>query len=130
SAGKLQDLAVLLLPQRKILEQPLDQSRIRLLAEKSAAVAHRIPHGLEGLDMQFLRHKPDQGACGAIVADDVMALHADGAAGRIDEAADDGNERRLARAVRSEEREDFAVHDLEVDRVKGGKPRIIDLGKL
>src|SRR5208282_6610118 len=64
---------------------------------------------------QLLRHQTDQRASGAIVRDDVMAGHRDAAAGRIDDAADDADQRRLAGPVRTEQRENLAVAYLQVD---------------
>ena len=64
---------------------------------------------LERVGVQFLRHQADQRARGAIVGDDVVAVDRDGARGRIDDAADDADQRGLAGAVRAEQREDLAA---------------------
>src|SRR5208282_372543 len=76
---------------------------------------------------QLLRHQTDQRASGAIVRDDVMAGHRDAAAGRIDDAADDADQGRLAGAVRAEQRENLAVAYLQVDvleRLEAGGVRL------
>jgi hypothetical protein len=45
----------------------------------------------------------------------VAAVHRHRAAGRIDDAADDADQRGLAGAVRSEQRENLAAPDVQVD---------------
>ena len=62
---------------------------------------------LERVGRQFLRHQTDHRAGGAIVAHDVVAIDEHGAAGRVDDAADDADQRRLAGAVRPEQRRRF-----------------------
>ena len=54
-------------------------------------------------------------ARGAVVRDDVMAVDRHGARGRLDDAADDADQRGLAGAVRAEQREDLAAADVEID---------------
>src|SRR5579875_79114 len=51
----------------------------------------------------------------AIIADDVISADRDAAARRIDDAADDADQRGLAGAVRTEQREYLAVLDVEID---------------
>src|SRR5581483_278223 len=64
-----------------------------------------------------------------IVAADIVPVRLDRAAGRRDDAADDRDERRLARAVRAEQGEDLAFLDLEADVAKRLMAAGIDLGK-
>ena len=93
------------------------------LAEQPAAERERVPHRLEHVGGELLRHEPDLGARRAEVAHDVVAVRRHGAGRRGDDAADDVDERGLAGAVRSEQREDFAATDFEIDvleRVKAG----------
>jgi hypothetical protein len=52
------------------------------------------------------------------------------ALGRVDDAADDADQRRLARAIGSQQREDLAAADLEVDTLQGLKARREGFGKL
>ena len=73
---------------------------------------------------------PDRSWTGRpVVGDDVVTADGDLAFRRINDAADDGDERGLARAVRSEQGEDFGLADLEVDVLEGMKPAGIGLGK-
>jgi hypothetical protein len=53
--------------------------------------------------------RPMAVARGAKVRHDVVAADGDGRRRRIDEAADDADQRRLAGAVRAQQREDFAA---------------------
>jgi len=50
------------------------------------------------------------------------------AVGGIDDAADDADQRRLARAVRPEQREDFAALDVQADILERLESRRILLG--
>src|SRR5208337_5027979 len=79
---------------------------------------------------QFLRHKPDQRAGGAVFADDVMAGDQHAAARRLDDAADDADQRRLAGAVRAEQRENLAAANLKADvleRLKAGSVNFVKM---
>ena len=53
----------------------------------------------------------------------------DPARGRRDDAADDADQRRLAGAVRAEQREDLALADLEVDALQRLQARGVGLGQ-
>jgi hypothetical protein len=118
AAGQRDDLGVLLVPQRQILQHLLDMIGVLRLAEQAAAEADGRPHRLERVGVQFLRHQPDQGTRGAIIGVDVMAVDGDAAFAQIGDAADDADQRGLAGAVRPQQREDFAALDLEVDAVE------------
>src|SRR5690606_32990668 len=107
-----------------------DQCRIARLAEQAAAEADRRPYRLEGVGGQLLRHEADAGARLPVVADNVEAVDGDGAGGRVDEAADDADQRRLAGAVRAEQGEDLAAIDVEVDalqRPEAGRVGLVEL---
>src|SRR6186997_3395326 len=93
--------------------------RIRRLAEQATAETDRTPDALERVGMQFLRNQADFRSRRAIVADDVMAVGDDGPFARRDDAADDVDQRRLARAIGTEQREDFATPDLQIDMLEG-----------
>src|SRR4051812_47640848 len=61
----------------------------------------------------------------------VMARDRHGAGGGVDEAADDADQRGLARAVRTEQREDLAAVDVEIDaleRLKAGRIGLREIG--
>ena len=74
AARERHDLAVLLVPQRQVLEHLFDVGGIGRLAEQSAAEGHRRPHRFEGVGGQFLRHETDHRARGAVVGDDVVPV--------------------------------------------------------
>jgi hypothetical protein len=122
AARKLAQHAVLLAPQRQFLEDALDKRRIRLFAVDAAGKVHRVPDRLEHVGRQFLRHQPDLRTRLAEVPDDVVAADQHLAGRRIDETADDRDQRRLAGAVRAEKREDLAFLDLQVDALQRLEP--------
>src|SRR6266849_339181 len=74
-----------------------------------------MEHGLEGIGRQLLRHEADHGARGAVVGDDVVTVHPYAAFARIDDPADDADQRRLPRAVGTEQSEDLSTADVQVD---------------
>src|SRR3546814_20921307 len=61
----------------------------------------------------LLRHDAEQATCRAKIAHGVVAEHADGALGGVDQAGNDADQRRLAGAVRPQQCEEFAAADLE-----------------
>ena len=115
AAGQRDDLGVLLVPQRQVLQHLLDMGGVFRLAEQAAAEADGRPHRFERVGVQFLRHQPDQRARRAVIAVDVMAADGDAAFAQIGDAADDADQRGLAGAVRPEQRKNLAAPDLEVD---------------
>src|SRR4029078_5892472 len=76
---------------------------------------HRAPDGIEGVGGQFLRYQADQRARRTIGADDVVTGGGAAARAGLDDVADDADQRRLARAVGTQQREDLAAAYLEVD---------------
>src|SRR5213075_735605 len=69
----------------------------------------------------------DQLTRGAIIGNDVVAVDEDVTLGRIDDAADDADQRRFPRAVRPQQREYFAAANVEVDVFQGLEARRISL---
>ncbi len=118
AARQVDDLLVALVEQREVGKHFLDLRVVARLAEQAARERDRSPHRLEGVDMHLLRHQPDQAARGAVVAHDVVPADRDAAAAGVDNAAHDGDQRRLAGAVRPQKSEDFALHDVEVDALQ------------
>src|SRR5690606_32164348 len=99
------------------------------LAVQSAREAHRRPDAFEGVGRQLLRHQSDLRACGAVVADDVVAVRGHATAAGRDDATDDADQRRLAGAVGTEQGEDLAAPDLQVDRLERLETRRIRLAE-
>ena len=130
AARQRHDLVVLLVPQRQVAQHLFQVRRVRRLAEQAAAELHRRPDALERVGGQLLRHQPDFGARRAEVAHDVVPVGRDLAGGRVDDAADDVDQRRLAGAVRPEQREDLAAADLEVDAFERLEARGIGLDQI
>ena len=116
-----------LVPQRQRLQHLLDVGGVGRLAEEAAAERDGVPYGLEGVGGQLLRDEADHGAHAAVVASDVAAVDRHRARRGIDDAADDGDERRLAGAVGAEQREDLAAADVEVDILQGLEARSVRL---
>ncbi len=113
AAGKFHDLGVALFPQRKIAQHFFDVGRVRLEAEQPTAEVHGVDHALERVRVQLLRHEADLFARLFIIGDDVIAVGDDRACREVHDPAGHVDERRLAGAVRTQKREDFALHDVE-----------------
>ncbi len=77
--------------------------------------------------MKLLRHQADLGPGGAIVADDVVAVDLDLAAGGGDDPAHDADQGRLAGAVGAEQGEDLALGDVEADAFQRLMPAVVAL---
>ncbi len=124
--GQRHDLRILFLPKRQVAQNLLDVSGIRGLTEQPPAEGNRVPHGLEHVGRDFLRHQPDLGPCGAEVPDDVVAVGLDCAPRRIDDPADDTDQSRLAGTVGAQQGEDLAAANLEIDVFEGVKAGCVD----
>jgi hypothetical protein len=95
-----------------------------LLSLRSQSERSRRPNGLEGVGGEFLRHEADQRARRAILFREMMSVDQDRAGRRIDDAADDVDQRGLAGAIWPQQREDLATPYLKVDaleRLKSGR---------
>ena len=93
------------------LRSDVAHGRIARLAEEAAREADRRHHAFERVGVEFLRHQPDHRPRGAIVAGMIMPADGHRSRARRDDAADDADHRRLARAVRPEQRENLALVD-------------------
>ena len=129
-AAQRHDLAVSPIPQRHVAQHFLDVGRIGPPAKQAAAEPDGVPDRLEGVGGQFLRHQPDHGAGGAIVAHDVVPVGQHDALGRVDDAADDADERRLAGAVRTEKRKNLALPNLQIDVVESAEAGFVGFGEI
>src|SRR4051812_11010209 len=130
AAGQRHDLAVLLVPERQVLQHLLDERRVGALAEQPAAEADGRPDRLEGVGRELLRHEADLRPRGPVVRHDVVPVGQNGAARRVDDAADDADQRRLPGAVRAEQREDLARIDSEIDALQRLEARGVGLGQI
>ena len=115
AARKRHDPVVFPVPEREVRQHPLDMLRVRRLAEQAAAERHRIPDRLERIGCELLRNEPDERARGAIVGKNVVAIDGNAPFGRVGDAANRADERRLAGAVRAEQRENLAAANFEID---------------
>ena len=86
---------------RKLARQPI----------VAGLVEHDAAHAFPEIQIHFLRHEADAGLGGLELAIDVVAEHLDRAAGLVDERADNADRRRLAGAVRAEQRIEVARLD-------------------
>ena len=117
AARQFDDPGVPLVPQRQVAQQLLDIGRIRRAPEQPAAEARPVDGG-ENIERDLLRHQSDHRARGAVVVHDVMAVDQNFARSHRHRAADDADQRRLAGAVRTQEGENLAFVDLQIDRVE------------
>ena len=95
--------------------------------EQSSAEADRCPDRFEDVGRQLLGHEPYVRARAAVFAHDIVTACDDAAGCRRYDPADDTDQRRLTRAVRTQKREDFALADIEIDgfqRVNAGRIRL------
>ena len=128
AARQFNDPGVALVPQRKLVQQLFDIGGIGRPPEQPAAEGRCSVDGREDIERDLLRHEPDDRPRGAIVANDVMAVDEDLARSHRHGAADDPDQRRLAGAVRTEQGEDLAFGDLQIDRVERDEARLVTLG--
>src|SRR6266481_2424251 len=104
--------------------------RIWRMAEQAAAETQRGPRRLEHIRMQLLRHESDPGARRAIVAHDIVTVNEHRTGSRCHDSTDDTDQGGLPRAIRPEQREDFAPADFEIDALQRLKARRIGFGQL
>src|SRR3546814_15609927 len=83
----------------------------------------------EVFGVRFLRHQSDQRPRGAIALNMVVARDGHRPRAGRDDAADDADQRRLARAVRPEQRENLALVDRQVDAGQGLVTALVGLAE-
>ena len=104
------------------------QQRLGDLAQPADQLEILAP-GEERIDVRFLGHVSKTSAKRNHVARDVVAVEEHDAVGRVEEAGDHLDGRRLARSVRAQVADDLAgTHD-EAHLVDGGNP-VESLGQL
>jgi hypothetical protein len=113
------------------IRAPCDKAgRVARLVEQAAAEIHCRPHAFKGVGVQLLRHQADQRTGGAVILDDVVAVDRNRALRRIENAADDPDQRGLACAVRTEQCENLAAPDLEIDYFQRLETGRVSLGQI
>jgi hypothetical protein len=78
----------------------------------------RLTHGEEGIEHELLRHDAERAARAAVIGDDVVSEDSGASAIGVRQPRDDGNERRLARAVRPKQAEELAFGNGQIDAGK------------
>jgi hypothetical protein len=117
AAGQGHDAIVFLVPERQRSQRLLDVGGIRRFAEQAAAETDGRPYGLEGIGRELLRHETDQRSRGPERPDVVVPVHGHRARRGVHDAADDVDQRGLAGAVRTQQRQYFPVPYVEIDLV-------------
>lgn len=131
AARKRHDVAVPLFPKSQIAQDALDISRIRREAEEPAAESDSVAHAREHVGRQLLRHETDLRTGDAKIRDCVAAVDRDGARGRTHKSGDGADERRLSRAIRPQQRKNFARTNFEIYRfqcVKAAGVNLVQIG--
>ena len=82
-------------------------------AEVAGLDAQRLAHLEEGVENQFLRHDAEQAARRAVITDDIVAEHLEGARIGAHQPRQRRDQCRLAGAVGAEQTEEFALGDVE-----------------
>lgn len=75
---------------------------VRRLSEQTATESHGVDYRLERLGRYLLGHEADHCPRQSEIVDDVVTVDEDLPARRVDDAADDTDERRLARTIGAE----------------------------
>ena len=122
AAGERYDAAVPAVQQRQILQHLGDVRRIWRKPEKPPAERDGIPDVFKRVGGKLLRHEPNHRPGRAVILINVVAIDRDRAAARVHGAADDADERGLARAVGAEQGENLAGHDIQAHAFQRLKP--------
>src|SRR5678816_2050558 len=97
-------------------------SRIGRSPEQSATEAHRRPNRFESVRGELLRDKSDLRSGAAIIAHDIAAIDENTTRRRRHNAADNTDQSRFAGAVGTEQGENLALEDFEIDRFQCLEP--------
>jgi hypothetical protein len=101
--------------------------RVRPFPEQAAAVGNGCPNRFEHVGGKLLGNQANHGTRRPIVHDDIVTAYGDRAGARGDNTANYTNESRLAGAIGSEQREYFALIDVEIDALQRLKTRLVGL---
>jgi len=118
AAGELAHVGLGLVGEAELGQQLVDPGVVAAHAEVAALDAQRLAHAEEGVEHQLLRHDAQLSPRRGVVGDDIVAEHRDAAAAGARKAREDGDERRLARAVGPEQAEELALADVEAHLVQ------------
>src|SRR5437870_1171422 len=131
ASGECTRDAAALVPQLQLLQvllRALPRDRARDAVE-ARLVDHDGVRALEHVEVEFLRHDADAGLGGLGLAVDVVAEDARFPAGLVDQRGDDADEGRLPGPVGTEQREEVAALDLEVDAAQRLHAVAVGLGQ-
>ena len=95
------------------MEDFVDPGVVVANAEIAGLDCERFAHGEERIEHELLRHDAQRAARIAVVGDDVVAQHPRRAGVGAGQPREDRDQRRLARAVRSQQAEELALLDGE-----------------
>src|SRR5580658_483178 len=109
SAGKLYDAAVAFLPEREVAQQLFEVMVVGTAPEQAPAEAHRLPDAREYVERDLLRHQAHLRARRTIFARYVVAGDQNPPRSLRNDAADDPDQRRLARPIRPQQRKNLAL---------------------
>ena len=104
--------------------------RIGGLAEQPTAERHGSPYRFESIGGQFLRDEADHRARRAVIGNDVVTVDENAAFGPIDDPANDADQCRFSRAIRTQQREDLATSNVEVDALERLEAGRIGFGEI
>ena len=118
TAREHHDAAVALVPKRQVAQDFLEIGIVGCASEQPAAELHCAHHGFEHADVQFLRHQSDLAARRTVLRDDIVTRGQNLSGTQRDDSTDNADQGGFAGAVGSQQREDFALVDVEVDTVE------------
>ena len=108
----------------------VNQFRVGRFTKQSTTETDRAPDTFEGIGRQFLWYQPDQLAGIAVIPGDVITINDDLAFARIDNTANNADQRGLAGTIWPQQRKYLAVTDIQIDIRQCPLPGSIDLGKI
>ena len=118
AAGERSHVGIRLRREVEVMQDLVDPRALLAQAEVTRLELERLAHAEERIEHELLRDDAEASPCGSEIGDDVVAEHAHGAAVGARQSRDDRDERRLAGAVWTEQPEELALRDRQVDAVE------------